>query len=477
MIAKGADLSYLGVYGIWNNDLGKVASDQYFESSINLAPGPQRTREMENNVHTDIACAVAAICDRIELTMISPIESSYSKHRQLCLYTCGLGLNAQTLEDNVKGLVDQGQNTKAAALAIIHNQPKLAFLALRNGSASQAHRELSLALAGFVKGGADKIWGETVLEVAKELSDPYARAILALVSHGDWRDVLAVTSLPLHHRVGVALMYLPDDELTSYIASTTAESIAQGDIEGIALTGLTEKSISLFQTYILKSFDLQTAVLALAHTSPRYISSSLVDTWRESYRAELNSYRLFLQRVQFDIQATKLSTPVRTDRQPFLIPPPRQVSIRCNNCDQALDHRNSSSTAKPVLSPRTPGSNSPTASAAPAIHPSPSFGTHPGSIFGDARSGTICPKCSRHMPRCVICMLWLGMPDPSSKGVAAADAAAQAKQTTKNPLDSFASVCQACWHMSHVEHAREWFADHDVCAVPACNCRCAKLDR
>lgn len=378
----------------------------------------------------------------------------------------------------MKDLVRQGHNTRAAALAIVHDQPKLAFLALRNGAASSAHRELSLALAGFVKGNTDDTWNETVQEIAKELDDPYARAVLALVSHGDWHDVLAETSLPLHDRVGVALMYLDDQELTEYINSTTAECIEQGDIDGVVLTGLTEQSIPLFQTYIRKFGDLQTTVLALSHTSPRYFSSPLIDHWRESYRSFLNTCRLFLQRVQFDIQATKLSTP--PNRKPLLPAPPRQVSLRCNNCDQALDRN-------PDHIPLPPAS-SPTSATA--------FGaTHQERIFGDPRAGTICPKCGRHMPRCVICMLRLGMPDPSSKGAleagrkknvvltgAGAGAAtatgtgANAGEKNTGVLDDFITVCRTCWHMSHGSHAEEWFAEHEVCPVPECDCRCGELD-
>ena len=407
----------------------------------------------------DVANAVSAICDRLQLPTSSPRETAYPKHRQFCLHTCGLGLSHQHLEESVKDLVSQGQNTRAAALAIIHDQPKMAFLALRKGSASLPHRELSLALAGFVKGTTDDTWDETVREVAKQLDDPYARAILALVSYGDWHDVLAEASLPLRDRVGVALMYLDDQELTQYIADVTEESIRQGDIEGIVLTGLTEKSVPLFQAYMQKFGDLQTPVLALAHTSPRYFSSPLIDIWREHYRSSLNAYRLFLQRVQFDIGATKLSaTP---GQRPTLLPPPRQVSLRCNNCDQALD-RNPEN-APLSSSPQPPGATS--------------FGRHQNSIFGDPKSGTVCPKCGRHLPRCVVCMAWLGMPDPTSKGAVAASTSATVALAAKNdPLAEFVAVCRGCWHMSHGGHAREWFGEHDVCPVPECECRCGEVD-
>ena len=436
---------------------------------------------------TDVSVrmAIESLAKSLRLPASVARETAFPMHRQLCLLTCGLGLPYQELEATVKDFVQHGQNTKAAALAVIHDQPKLAFNALRNGRASSAYRELSLALAGFVKGSNDDTWDETVRDVAKELDDPYARAILALVSYGDWHDVLAEMSLPLKYRLGVALMHLDDIDLTRYIESTTADCIRQGDIEGIFLTGLTEKTVPLFQAYLLRSADLQTSILALSFVSPRYFSSPLVDLWRESYRSLLNTYRLFIQRVQFDVQATRLSIPSARDAKPSLAPAPRQVSLRCNNCDQALD-RNTD--------------HIPASTVGPQDQAKSSFGSNQrSSIFGDAKSGTVCPKCGRHMPRCIICMMWLGMPAsyPSgggggiktnstakSQGVKELNVTSRSSMkedletsTAKDVMKDFITVCRRCWHMSHQAHSAEWFEKHDTCAVPGCECRCVDLDR
>ena len=90
------------------------------------------------------------------------------------------------------------------------------------------------------------------------------------------------------------------------------------------------------------------------------------------------------------------------------------------------------------------------------------------------------------MPRCVICMYWLGMPDPHSRGSVAADA--EAVVAKEDNMSKFITVCRGCWHMSHSAHAQEWFygrngidgletaAGHDVCPVPDCQCRCKDVD-
>jgi len=394
-----------------------------------------------------VSGAVKLLAQDLELPRITTVHSASPEYRQLCLRISGLGLAEKQLEEAVRGFVHDGQNTKAAALAIIHDQPKLALTALRNGNPTPAHRELAIALAGYAKGAIDDVWEETIHDLAKGLHDPYARAILALVSHGDWHDVLAETSLPLRDRVGIALSYLDDEELTEYITNATAEAIKGGDIEGVVLTGLTEKTIALFENYIQRFSDLQTAVLALSFASYRYPTNSRLITWRETYRSWMNQWRMFMARAQFDMQATKLSAPPKG--RPTLPPAPRQVTLRCTYCDQATDHNSEH---------------------VPPAGTSGSFTNHQGSIFGEAKSGTICPKCGRHMPRCVICMNWLGVPDGHGKSAVAANVG------KKQSMEVFTSLCRGCWHMSHGAHAEEWFARHEVCPVPGCGCRCVEVD-
>ncbi|KAI4165335.1 MAG: hypothetical protein LQ342_001203 [Letrouitia transgressa] len=466
MMAEGLDLSYMGVYGIWNNDLGSERGARTLDKPPSSG---------------NVSHATKTLCEQLELQDFATAESAYPTHRRLCLYLCGFGFPGEHLETTVNDFIGQNQTTKAAALAIIHNQPKLAFRALRSKSPSAALRELSLALAGFVKGNTDETWNETVQDIASSLHDPYARAILAFVRSGSWMDVLAETSLPLRDRLAVAIMYLSDVDLTTYIASTTHKCISDGDIEGIPFTGLTAQSIPLLQTYISRTYDLQSAILAIAHTCPRYFQSPLVALWREEYRSQLNTHRLFIQRVQFDVQATKLSVPVNSSK-PLLAPPARQVSLRCAHCEQNLDRNPAHAAATVVPAAANSGAGAVGGEVTAAGVPQ-KLQMNQGSIFGDSRSGTVCPKCGRHMPRCVVCMLWLGMPDPHSKAGAAGNAAAVAgaadepgRKRGRDLMREMCCVCRSCWHMSHVGHARDWFAKHKVCPVPGCGCRCSELD-
>lgn len=48
-------------------------------------------------------------------------------------------------------------------------------------------------------------------------SSPYIRAIFNYIASGDWRDVLEEQSLCLADRIGVALRFLSDDEVSSLL--------------------------------------------------------------------------------------------------------------------------------------------------------------------------------------------------------------------------------------------------------------------
>ncbi|KAL8937819.1 MAG: hypothetical protein Q9216_004231 [Gyalolechia sp. 2 TL-2023] len=449
-------------------NMGIVTDDPWLEDFWEWIGRPEKAvRISGRSENTDILYAIEAICRSLGLPELNSVESSLPAHRRLCLHICGFGLPDEELESTIRTLVGQGRNTKAAVLALAHEKPKQALVSLKSGS-NPAHRELSLALAGFVKGITGDTWNETITDIANSLTDPYARAILALVRNGSWSDVLSETSLPLQYRIGVAVMYLPDPDLTQYISTLTSECIHHGDIEGVPLTGLSEKAVLLLQNYILKYHDLQTAILAISHTSPRYFSSPLVDIWRTEYRSLLNTYRLFIHRVRFDTGATKLSAPPNGGK-PALAPPAKQVSLKCNNCDQSLDRNPAHASA-----------------AAPPLPPSSTS----GSIFADHKSGTVCPKCGKHMPRCVVCMLWLGMPDPHTKGGAHANAQAMERsrelarsgekgkggEIGRDLMKESITVCRGCWHMAHAGHAEEWFRGNRECPVPGCECRCMEID-
>jgi hypothetical protein len=406
---------------------------------------------------------------QLELPEGKGCKTDFWEHRQLGLRICGAIESEDELAEVVKILVAERQHTKAAALAIFQDEAKLAFLALRSNEPTQGHKLLAMAIAGAAKSQqTDDNWEETCAEIAKELTDPYARAILALVSKGDWGSVLRETTLSLRYRVEVALRWLPDEALTTYLRETTAEAIRQGDIEGIVLTGLRHSALDLFQSYIRKFNDVQTAVLAMSHTVPRFIddesSKARFRSWCETYRRQINSWKLQLERARFDVGSRKFA--VTWDGHRLISPSPQQVSLTCNWCTRPLDQSEPLS----LTSSSTSTAAAATSVAGEILHPG-----YPPNMRPVLMSGTVCPKCFRHMPRCGVCSLWLGSPDPMSRAAVAADNPKD--ESSKVPSEAeiirrFVVFCINCNHGFHANHAKEWFGQHKVCPVAECACIC-----
>ncbi|KAL2819353.1 WD40-repeat-containing domain protein [Aspergillus cavernicola] len=443
MIMNHLDLNYLGVYDVWTGDLGASLESRWLGSNATHYPDINDT-------------IVDLVQEQLSLPQVTSCKTQYSEHRRLGLRICGAAQSHRELEELVKTLSADSQHTKAAALAVFQDEPRLAYLALRSHTPTQAHKLLAMAIAGAAKGETDSDWEETCAEIAKELTDPYARAILALVSKGDWRSVINETTLPLKYRVEVALRWLPDDNLTTYLTETTKEAIQQGDIEGIVLTGLGHSAMELFQSYINKYNDIQTPVLAMSHTVPRFVNTlgnkHRFESWRETYRWQINSWKLQLERARFDVGSRKFA--VTWDGRRLIEPPRQQVSLTCNYCTRPLTQHDASSQPPP-------------SSGGEVVHTTAS-----NPLGMAAMSGMICPRCGRHMPRCGVCTLWLGSPDPMSKACVVAETAEERKLSEADIMRRFIVFCINCNHGFHAHHAREWFGKHKVCPVAECSCIC-----
>ncbi|KAK2739865.1 hypothetical protein FQN57_006441 [Myotisia sp. PD_48] len=447
MIVHGVDMNYLGICNIWNGNFGRSHSS--------------RTHGSHPSDYANINGLLQEIVRKLKLAEGKTCVSAFPEKRQLCLHACGVPESIEDLKSQIDQLVTEKLHTKAAALAILQDEPKLAYTALRENKPTQAHKLLAMAIIGASKGDTGPEWQETCDEIAAELTDPYARAILALVSKGNWKSVIQETTLPLKYRVEVALRWLPDDELTTYLEESTTEATRQGDIEGIILTGLDHGGLDLFQSYINKFHDVQTPVLAMCHTVPRFIadapSKRRFEAWRETYRQQMNSWKLHLNRVKFDVESRKLA--MTWEGRRLVEPPLQQISLVCNYCTRPLSQQDALNAELSVAQTAGPEFMHPTAG-----HP---LGP---SLMG----GTVCPKCSRHMPRCGICSLWLGSPDPRSKAAIAEDAkkSAPSKHDATDIMKRFIVFCIQCNHGFHADHARDWFVRHRVCPVAECNCIC-----
>lgn len=416
------DLSYIGVAAVWTGRIGD---------------NPNRKLAISSGKAEDAVLDIAAIKD---LPPFDGERTNFPEHRQLALAMCGWKFTQETLEAECEELIDRGLYYQAIVQAVLHEYRHIALNLLRSLIRSKTVPNIGLG-ALLASDNINKEQEEMCNWMSADTDDPALKALLAFLGSGDWRTVMKTNYLHHGYRVALALKYLNDTELTGFIQSETARAVKNGDLEGILLTGLGEQSMDLFQTYITKTNDLQTAVLATAFTNPAYVDDVRWDMWKETYFEQMQRWRAFTQRSQFIVQHSQMA---RTKKGTSLLSPSiSQVGLRCNHCQLSL--------AKYSGRERNQGANPPNAK---------------GTIIISHNSGIVCPRCGRHMPRCGICKMWLGTPDPHRRG------GAKELSRMDEAMAKFLTFCVNCEHGFHADHAKSWFQKHRVCPVTSCKCLC-----
>ncbi|KAF2502570.1 hypothetical protein BU16DRAFT_474872 [Lophium mytilinum] len=435
MIANGLDLTYLGVSSIWSNKLGSI---------------DQRVIDVEEPSKSTFVTAVKVICKEMEFPEFQGVHTSFPEHRQLCLSICGWNLSTKGLREKCMALMDRGEYHKAIVLAVFKGYKDVALDLLRYAIQQKLLHTIGLA-AVIACDSVNDEQRHMCSWMAEETDDPYLKALLAYFISGEWSTVTDMKQLSLTDRVGVALKYLDDERLGSFLHIAQSEAIVYGNVEGLILTGLTEQAMNIFEHYIAKFGDIQTAVLAMARTNPLYINDSRWSLWKDTYLSQMQTWRTFLERTHF-IKEHNLRSVTRENRS-LNKPSSPALSVRCHNCQMnlALRRDNKSKRDYIVADPHQP--------------------TPPSKRFlsrQNAGTSLSCPNCGAQMPRCGLCMMWLGSPDPAKPGAAAA----LAEEDSETRLMVF---CMRCTHGFHGHHARDWFARHAMCPVPDCQCMCGLL--
>lgn len=435
MASGHLNLAYMGVHGIWNNDLGAQWQSRLVDPDYVEIPGEEQWAPALEDLNTK--------CGRGFFDQEESVKTSRPHHRLMCLAICGWGKSDEELEQDLLRLEAKGLHSKAAAWALFEKKGERAVKALQRGGKNLLFMGLALGLT--LKTGqalTKEDWDYSTSDLSDIKDDPYLRAIYTVISTGDMKSIVNETSLPLRDRVGVALHNLDDTELPNWLNRQTTEAIETGDIEGLVLTGISDPFVNLLTKYIERFGDYQTATLLIHFAAPLYITDYRVDQWRADYQDLHNRNRLFIQRCHYDVGSTKLSR----NRQGIseIKPQPRQVTLRCTHCDSqfANDLDNTS---------MAPKASSDLSISRNALHSS------------KAHAGICCPKCGKHLPRCGICLLTLGMPR-SDKDISIGDRLSK--------LKNFMSFCMKCDHAFHADHARGWFKVHNECPVPECHCAC-----
>ena len=446
MVFHGLDLSYMGVNSLWAETIGDSANRR-------TSPGD-----------TSVGEALLGVANAKGLPAFEGERTNFPEHRQVCLAMCGWNFTTEALEAECQELIDRGMYYQAIVQAVLHGHRHIALNLLRYLIRTKHIQNIGLgALLAADQLNAEQ--RDMCEWMSADTGDTALKALLTFLTTGNWRDVMKTTYLHLGYRLALGLVYLNDTELSGFLQSETARAVRNGDLEGIVLTGLGEQAMDLFQTYIVRTNDLQTAVLAMAFTSPGFVDDVRWDMWKEAYFAQMLSWGAITAKARFAVQHAKM-TKTKAGRK-FLDVAPAQVTVLCVHCQGDVSKMDRHSTGT------RPSAISEARSASVRVGQPP------------ANAGTICPRCGRHMPRCGVCLTWVGTPvvtrakpHPLARGLADESAAGVTRRPDASKVDQLMAqmlaVCVRCEHAFHAHHAREWFEveRHNICPVPDCVCNC-----
>ncbi len=422
------------------------------------------------------------------------VETRRPHHREMCLAICSFGRSyEEEFEQALSASSPRSDSTwytMVAAHTLFRGDTKGAVQVLKK--ASSEHPELLfVSLALQLIGKTDDSDAKTALDFDERVAcktDPYLRAISAIIATGDWAVIAGQRSLPLRDRCFIAMRYLGDDVLTAWLEHEVSVAIETGDIEGIILTGITDALVDILACYVHKFADTQTATLLLSLCAPRFIDDIRADAFRSAYRHHLQRHRAFFFRAKFDVESTLRS---KHHGRPTVPPPVRQVGLRCVYCDvefkvETLPPPANRTTTTP-LTTSTSTSTPPvfrSGSGIPAFMTTPTAPTPTATPTQRTASraaqqsqsqsnpyteklvaaGISCPNCKQHLPRCVVCLEVVGLPR--------SDRPEQSRDAEVRRTARFPTFCVSCGHVLHLDHAREWFKRHRECPAPECRCLC-----
>lgn len=342
----------------------------------------------------------------------------------------------QAFREFITQLCDRNEHTRASMLACFNLRVRYAIEILGRGANENDEKQNELRMSAIALSGfnLDKtgIWRSQCSTAYQQICDPHLRAIFSfLASESDGFDnVLNEMGVSICDRMGFACSFLSDAKLSEFVKKTIQGCMDAGDLSGLLLTGNTYEGVSLLQSYVDKTDDVQTASLISCRIFQQdVITDSRVQCWIGNYRDLLDIWGLWEERAKFDILMGSVRSPPKS---------PKSVFLLCSFCGKSVSaalqeearHRNTTAQPNKLSS---------------------------------------CPNCRKPLPRCSLCLLHMGTPintlNNSTTG-----------SWKSNKFSKWFSWCQTCRHGGHTEHLSLWFSSHLECPVTSCTCRCFVMD-
>lgn len=342
-----------------------------------------------------------------------------SPQRSKAMLMCGWHTSCSSM---VSQLVRLGEVSRAAAMAIFHFDLPLAVHTLMEGG-NQAQQTMAMVMSGFER--PTKLWRETCASVVAGMNDPYLSVVPAFLQAEDAEGLSSVftSDIQLEDKIALACRFVPDQHLQGALEKMQLSAQRTGEVTGLLLTGLGEEGVETMQVFVDATGDIQTAALLFARVVPSVFEQEVVWKWIQLYRDLLDMWRLWHVRAKMDIDHKANPSP------------PIQVYARCGLCSKSL--------SAAMVDSRGNARNR-----------------------GQINHLSYCPHCRNALSHCALCLQpvrcqW------TSNGVLA-----KGKADEIHVFDDWLTWCQKCFHGGHAGHYETWFAQHSVCPVNGCDCRC-----
>ncbi|EJD02917.1 WD40 repeat-like protein [Fomitiporia mediterranea MF3/22] len=464
----GIDFSFQGILGIWEGLEASASPDVVsILDGLDLAgpsevPSPnllsmnplveaniplrsrisRHSQRMGDGFHGSYSAALSKLNSRSNLdrTMWKPtVHTDKSQQRRLSLALCDWKVG----EEEFSRWEREGKHSQAACWLLFTNQGARAIELLMR-SKNESHQMLSGTIATLLQSGTTSrnhdLRGHCERLIVK-LQDPHQRIMLSYIVFNDWNDVLEEEALPLRERLAIALRFLDDKQLTSYLRRIADDCRSKGSIEGLIVTGLTPLGLDVLQSYVDSTGDVQTVALLSSYICPGRYKDVRAERWVEAYRDLLDGWKLFHHRCQFDIDRGKILQEgiLNGDFEPMEWVK-KQYLIRCNFCNKVVNTQQHQRPQEPIAMQR--------------------------------RRAAACPWCGRALPRCAVCLMSVCViPDTGLETDAL-------HSSFRDTIDDAFVFCQKCRHGGHASHIIFWFFKEDgtrrhrTCPVADCDCYC-----
>jgi hypothetical protein len=138
---------------------------------------------------------------------------------------------------------------------------------------------------------------------------------------GIYYPVVGDARLTMEDRVAFACTFLSDEEVVAWLERTVEHCAADGNIEGVLITGLSPAGLGVLQKYVDRYDDVQTVALLVSRVldSPQAVVGSTAAAgtggpssaptrewiWLHEYRNLLNKWEMFIERAYLDVELGK----------------------------------------------------------------------------------------------------------------------------------------------------------------------------